>query len=288
MPSYLKALVMRVELEYKKGYPPWNRRTITQLRIKSFAQVFPSSLDQSLPQSNMSVSHQLTRSLALGLLCSLPLLNPVLTASIPPRDDVVIPHSAIAVKLSSNPNTSAFRTTASSTSLTGAKLVEDLIRKAHPVSARAKAKGRRDVDFTVSPLITSLSAEKIAEMVQRASTLDPTYEPADFGSWYRVQFPEPAQDAPSQDIIQLLKNLGQYQEVASAERLASARLPAVQPNDDPKFAEQGYLRADGINAEYAWGFPGGDGAGTTVIDVERGWQLNHEDLVRVPFFLVYP
>ncbi len=56
--------------------------------------------------------------------------------------------------------------------------------------------------------------------------------------------------------------------------------PVVNPADDPRVDTQGYLdpAPDGIDAEYAWGFAGGDGAGQDVIDLERGWTLDHEDL----------
>ncbi|GAB1318456.1 Peptidase S8/S53 domain-containing protein [Madurella fahalii] len=211
----------------------------------------------------------LSRSLAVGLLCALPLFNTALAASIPPRDDVVPPRFAIAVKL----NSTAASLTARA--LTGTDVVADLIRKAHPGSRN----GKRDVDFSVLPLINSVSPEKIAEMVQRATELDPTYVPTDFGAWYQVQFNEPMGDAPAPEIVQLLNTLGAYDEVISCQRLGGAQLPAVQPSNDPRFPEQGYTGANvGINAQYAWGFPGGDGAGTNVIDVERGWKLDHEDL----------
>jgi hypothetical protein len=156
--------------------------------------------------------------------------------------------------------------------------VEDLIRKAQSGSGNAK----RDAQFNVLPLITSLTPEKLSEMVQRAIELDPTYEPADFSAWFQVQFPESTADQQNSEIAQLLNTLAGYQEVASVQRLAGVKPPAVQPSDDPLFSSQGYLAAAGagINAQYAWGFPGGDGAGTTIIDVERGWQLSHEDLVR--------
>jgi hypothetical protein len=57
--------------------------------------------------------------------------------------------------------------------------------------------------------------------------------------------------------------------------------PLVNAADDPRAANQGYLdpAPDGIDAEFAWGFAGGDGAGQHLIDLERGWTLNHEDLV---------
>jgi hypothetical protein len=210
----------------------------------------------------------LTRSLALGLLCALPLFNAVLAAPTLSRDDAATPRPAIAIKLN--------KSTTRARSLAGADLVEDLIRKAQSGSGHAK----RDAEFNVFPLITSLTPEKISEMVQRATTLDPTYEPTDFGSWYRVQFSESTGDEDA-EIIQLLNNLAVEQEVASCQRLVSTKPPAVQPNDDPLFPTQGYLTGDGvgINAVYAWGFPGGNGAGTTIIDVEAGWKLTHEDLV---------
>lgn len=45
-------------------------------------------------------------------------------------------------------------------------------------------------------------------------------------------------------------------------------------------SRQGYLRPapEGIDAHWAWQRPGGSGQGVTVIDVEGGWQLGHEDL----------
>ncbi|MGE6680260.1 putative mucin/carbohydrate-binding domain-containing protein, partial [Bacillus thuringiensis] len=55
---------------------------------------------------------------------------------------------------------------------------------------------------------------------------------------------------------------------------------SVNPYDDPRFQNQGYLEAapKGINASHAWSIKGGDGKGTTFVDMEYGWLLNHEDL----------
>ncbi|EEM56800.1 MULTISPECIES: putative mucin/carbohydrate-binding domain-containing protein [Bacillus cereus group] len=56
---------------------------------------------------------------------------------------------------------------------------------------------------------------------------------------------------------------------------------SVNPYDNPRFKNQGYLEAapKGINASHAWSIKGGDGKGTTFVDMEYGWLLNHEDLV---------
>ncbi|KAK3331405.1 peptidase S8/S53 domain-containing protein, partial [Apodospora peruviana] len=214
----------------------------------------------------------LAQTWVIGLVYTLPLLNTVVTAaSIPPRDSVITPRPAIAIKL--NPD-------ARSPSAAGADIIDSLIQKAHPNPTRAK----RDVDFSISPLITSLSPAEIDKMIQTAVERDPTYVPANFSNWFQVVFTEAQTEdaAASPEVLQLLNKLAEAPEVASCQQLigSTRSLPAVQPNDDPLFTEQGYLSGGGvgIDAKYAWGFPGGDGTGTTIIDVERGWQLEHEDL----------
>jgi len=54
--------------------------------------------------------------------------------------------------------------------------------------------------------------------------------------------------------------------------------PPVNPLDDPRSANQGYLDAapGGIDARWAWSVTSGFGVG--FVDLERGWTLNHEDL----------
>ena len=53
--------------------------------------------------------------------------------------------------------------------------------------------------------------------------------------------------------------------------------PLVNAGDDPRSASQGHLdpSPDGIDAEFAWGIAGGDGAGVKFIDLEQGWTLDH-------------
>ena len=57
-----------------------------------------------------------------------------------------------------------------------------------------------------------------------------------------------------------------------------APLP-VAPNFQP---QQGYLNPDGatngVDANYAWTVPGGDGANVNIVDIEYAWNLNHGDL----------
>lgn len=66
-----------------------------------------------------------------------------------------------------------------------------------------------------------------------------------------------------------------------------APLPAPPPGDiapvTPDFrANQGYplVAPGGINARYAWNFPGGRGEETFIVDIEYDWYDTHEDLTR--------
>ena len=64
--------------------------------------------------------------------------------------------------------------------------------------------------------------------------------------------------------------------------------PPVNPADDPRNVNQGYEDAapNGIDARYAWRFVGGDGAGVGFVDMERGRNLNHEDLAAAGITLI--
>ena len=62
--------------------------------------------------------------------------------------------------------------------------------------------------------------------------------------------------------------------------------PPVNPADDPRSGNQGYLTAapNGIDALWAWSLT--DGAGVRFVDMERGWTLNHEDLAGANITLI--
>jgi hypothetical protein len=64
-----------------------------------------------------------------------------------------------------------------------------------------------------------------------------------------------------------------------------APVPPPEPSSGipgrPDFTgRQDYLgpTPEGIDAEYAWSFPGGTGAGINILDLEWGWRFSHEDL----------
>jgi hypothetical protein len=60
-----------------------------------------------------------------------------------------------------------------------------------------------------------------------------------------------------------------------------SRLVTEAPTVTPDFtSRQGYLEAapGGVDAQYAWTWPGGAGAGVRIIDCEHNWHFDHEDL----------
>ena len=78
--------------------------------------------------------------------------------------------------------------------------------------------------------------------------------------------------------IALVRKLQRLEEVEEAYVEGGPTPPPVNPADDPRSGNQGYLDAapGGIDARWAWGVT--DGFGVRFVDLERGWTLNHEDL----------
>lgn len=135
--------------------------------------------------------------------------------------------------------------------------------------------GGRFANLRMERAIRSVDAKTIASMQERAMRLDPTYRPANLQAYVYIDIP------PGADPEAMVKELTALPNVELAYVDRPAPDPLVNAGDDPRSPSQGYLdpAPDGIDAEYAWGFAGGDGAGMKVIDLEQGWTLDHEDLV---------
>ena len=89
-------------------------------------------------------------------------------------------------------------------------------------------------------------------------------------------------DAGDVEIDELLRDF----QNASPVQVAYVEYPVTErahhaASVTPDVTEQGYLGASpiGIDAIFAHGRPGGDGEGVAFIDIERGWQFDHPDLV---------
>jgi serine protease len=122
-------------------------------------------------------------------------------------------------------------------------------------------------------LFNSVKPARLAAMVEEARNRDRTYKPPNFFTYFVI-------DCPAADPEQLARDLRQWPSVENAYVDPPGEDPVVNAGDDPRSPNQGYLdpTPDGIDAEFAWAFPGGDGAGQQFVDLEQGWTLNHEDL----------
>lgn len=124
-------------------------------------------------------------------------------------------------------------------------------------------------------LFDQTPAREIEAMVDEAVARDDTYRPPNLLTYFVVTCP------PQVDAEQLAASVRQWKTVQDAYVEAGPTPPpVVNAADDPRSVNQRYLdpAPAGIDAEYAWTKPGGDGTGVGFIDLEQGWTLNHEDL----------
>jgi hypothetical protein len=104
----------------------------------------------------------------------------------------------------------------------------------------------------------------------------------DLSLWYKITL-KPGVDAAA--FLDRLRSL------ANVEAAEAAPLYQPPPAVTPDFTgNQGYLGVapGGIDAEFSWTIPGGNGSGVTIYDVEYGWHQTHEDLSKahdVPLLL---
>lgn len=126
----------------------------------------------------------------------------------------------------------------------------------------------------IEPVFKNRKDGVLEKLVKYAREKDSKYVPANFNSFFYVETKE------EKDLVTLVEKFLKWELVENAYIDKAGPDPVVNASDDPRSANQGYLDAapDGIDAEYAWGFVGGDGAGQRFIDLERGWTLNHEDI----------
>lgn len=130
--------------------------------------------------------------------------------------------------------------------------------------------------ITLSPLFASKKSEEILELVARGRQIDQTYQTPDLLTYFAVNIPAGVESE------EVAKAISRWDAVQTSYVEPPPVIPPVfNPADDPRSGNQGYLdpAPDGIDAEYAWGFPGGCGEGQSLVDLEWGWTFNHEDLV---------
>ena len=128
--------------------------------------------------------------------------------------------------------------------------------------------------LSVEPLFSEERLQKLEARIARAVRIDPAYKPRNFRNYYQVAT---ARRINAEDVVRMLLP---WAAVETAYLPPSPGEPPVTPDDEFYSDQQGYLnqQPEGIDARYAWGFPGGDGTGQALVDIEQGWIRDHEDL----------
>lgn len=135
-------------------------------------------------------------------------------------------------------------------------------------------------NITLNRLFRSLNPTEIKNLGEEVQETD--HSSSNLLNYYSVQAPV---DVNVQTLLIKFEKSPLVETAYLQEKQAppEVQLPAlsVNPYDEPRLERQGYLEAAplGINAPYAWSIKGGDGKGTTFVDMEYGWLVNHEDLV---------
>lgn len=98
----------------------------------------------------------------------------------------------------------------------------------------------------------------------------------DLNNIYHLRIP------PGQDIWDLAKQL---ESLAGIHRARPVPLPVKPPlpsdyQPQQKYLDPGNFTPTGIDAEFAWNYPGGNGWGITVCDLEYNWNYNHADVTK--------
>lgn len=129
--------------------------------------------------------------------------------------------------------------------------------------------------ISMAPLFASKKADEIRDLTARAEVSDPSYHAPDFLGYFVLNVPG---DAAPETVARIVSQWPSVEKAYVEPKPVEP--PLVNAADDPRSMNQGYLDAapDGIDAEYAWLFAGGDGANQALVDLEWGWTLNHEDL----------
>ena len=139
----------------------------------------------------------------------------------------------------------------------------------------------------IHPIFTRSEQENLKTLVKRAEKLNPRYKDPDFFSYFVIDVPK---DSEPQAILKLLRGWKELKH-AYIEPVKVCASPLNNYGTNTSASSQNYLDAApmGISSKTIWSpttVSGSDGAGIKFVDLETGWNLNHEDLVAHAISLV--
>jgi len=172
---------------------------------------------------------------------------------------------------------------------------DDLIEVMFAPDARVRLRGGELVDLTtdavagVSRVLESVTSfewsricdveEAVLDAIQargETNTGQPVYN---LNNIYRLRF---VAEQEAVDVWGLSRDLEALPGIIWARPVPKPMPLPLPPDYEP---QQGYLdpaaaTPTGIDAEYAWTQPGGDGTGITVVDIEYSWNYEHDDVTK--------
>jgi Subtilase family len=154
-------------------------------------------------------------------------------------------------------------------------------------------------DLALRRLFVTLSPDEIAELIAVAREQHPGYT-RNLLTYFAIDVPA---GIDPHGIVRVIASWGEPVEGAYLETLPVAPPALISPDParNPRLNRQVWHKivdthvadfpsinpaafsADGIGSRYAWCFSGGDGAGVQFVDIEQGWDFDHEDLEHANF-----
>lgn len=122
------------------------------------------------------------------------------------------------------------------------------------------------------PYFSTLPEHTLREL-QRPTQAKTARTLSSFTQYFAIECP------PGVELEAIARTVSSWAIVETAYAEAGPTPPPVNPSDDPRNANQHYedVAPTGIDVRWAWS--SADGSGVGFVDMERGWTLNHEDLV---------
>jgi len=127
--------------------------------------------------------------------------------------------------------------------------------------------------LTLSPYFSTLGESTLNTLRQPTPQAEGAPVPPNFALYYAIEYPDGTESE------QIAKKIAQWSNVETAYVEAGPVPPPLSPQNNPLNIKQAYQNAapDGIDARWTWAKA--DGSAVGFVDMERGWTLNHEDLV---------
>jgi Subtilase family len=122
------------------------------------------------------------------------------------------------------------------------------------------------------PYFSTLPEHTLRSLSQSSASQGAVVPPS-FAQYFAIECPAGV------DPEAVARTVASWSIVDTAYAEAGPTPPPVNPSDDPRNANQHYEDAAPTGIDVRWAWAETDGSGVGFVDMERGWTLNHEDLV---------